>query len=53
MTKDLRGILTTLADAQRLAAAGGFVFLAFVIGMAILAACDAAEEVEAGDKLAA
>ncbi|HEX8664652.1 MAG TPA: hypothetical protein VF744_11540 [Beijerinckiaceae bacterium] len=40
---DVRGLLSSLADAQAMATALGFGFVAFLIGMAILETCNAAE----------
>jgi hypothetical protein len=43
---DVRGLLSSLAEAQAMATALGLGFIAFLIGMAILEACNAAEPEE-------
>ena len=43
---DVRGLLSSLSEAQAMATALGFSFVAFLIGMAILEACNAAEPEE-------
>ena len=40
---DVRGLLSSLAEAQAMATALGLGFIAFLIGMAILETCNTAE----------
>jgi hypothetical protein len=44
---NIRGLLSSLAEAQALATALGLGFIAFLIGVAILETCNTAEEEEA------
>jgi hypothetical protein len=44
--RDLRGLLASLAEAQGMATALGLGFIAFLIGMAILETCNAADAEE-------
>ena len=43
---DVRGLLASLSEAQAIASALGFSFVVFLIEMAILEACNAAEPEE-------